>query len=341
MKSSFFRPTSFLSGALAFGGLTLAGCGGGTSPQRPLPTATPGPSTPSPNPTAPGGAATLLNLIVFTSNRDGNNEIYSMNPDGTAQTRLTTAGAPDNSPSRARNGSRIVFSSERDGNPEIYTMGLGGEADALLRLTTDGGASAPDDTSPVFSADGSKIAWISTRGVGSNVWTMDSTGANQSQFTTEGNVSTPAFSPDGRDIAYAVTRPNSGGAGAGSSSVIVTKNIASGVERVVVQGAFDARAPRYSPNGTSLVFTAQTTGSDARRLQIVNLASGAISDGPGQGNGAGNFGVAASFSPDGTRLAFETVSAQSPQIGVSSGLSGQNVNVVTSQGLNFAPSWGQ
>jgi len=38
--------------------------------------------------------------ILFASNRDGNFEIYSMNPDGTGPTRLTTNGAFDSSPSQ-------------------------------------------------------------------------------------------------------------------------------------------------------------------------------------------------------------------------------------------------
>src|SRR5439155_9092615 len=36
--------------------------------------------------------------IAFTTNRDGNYEIYAMDADGTAQTRLTTDPAPDTTP---------------------------------------------------------------------------------------------------------------------------------------------------------------------------------------------------------------------------------------------------
>ncbi len=57
---------------------------------------------------------------MFTSNRDGNEEIYVMNADGTGQTRLTSVAGRDNSPFFSPNGSRIVFSSTRDGDEEIY-----------------------------------------------------------------------------------------------------------------------------------------------------------------------------------------------------------------------------
>lgn len=339
----FFTGAKLGSGALAMtlGALTLAGCGGGTSPQRPNPTPTPNPNA-TPVPTAtPAPSAALLNNIIFVSNRDGNNEIYSMRADGSSQTRLTTSPAPDNSPSRSRDGRRIVFSSQRAGNPEIYSMGIEGEAAGLLRLTADSGISAPDDIAPVFSADGNRIAWISTRGGSANVWIMDSTGNNQRQFTTEGKAATPAFSPDGTEIAFSVARPVTGTTGGSVNSIIVAKNIVSGIERIVAQGDFSALAPRYSPNGNQLVFTARTPNSQARRLKIVNLATGAISDGPGDGNAGGSFDIAAAFSPDGSRLTFEVAGAPSPQVGVSSGLSGAGATILTSQGLNFAPSWGQ
>lgn len=337
MKSSFSGAMPFISGAMALGAIALVGCGGGSSSQTPIPTATPNPNaTATPVPTSTQGST-----ILFVSNRDGNNEIYSMRPDGTSQKRLTTAAAADNSPSRARNGSRIVFSSLRDGNPEIYTMGLAGETSQLQRLTTDNDPSKPEDTQPTFSSNGARIAWVSTRGGGANIWLMDASGANQTQFTTEGNISSPAFSPDGSEIAFSVVRPVSGTTGANANAVIVARKIATGTERILAQGAFSALAPRYSANGNQLIFTALTPGSAAQRLRLVNLASGAISDGPGPGNGADNFALSASFSPESDRLAFETAAAQSPQIGVSSGLGGAGVSVLTSQGSNFSPFWGQ
>ncbi len=339
--------TPFLSGALALGAIALVGCGGGggsngpratatpsaTADPNATPTATPLPgTTPTRTPT-PAPTSTQTNLILFVSDRAGSNDIYSMLSDGTRQTKLTSSSAADNSPSRARNGARIAFSSERDGNPEIYTMDLSGDTSRLLRLTADMDLSLPDDITPTFSPNGSKIAWVSTRGGASNVWTMDSTGANQVQFTTEGNISSPAYSSNGSEIAYSVVR--------GGAAVIVAKNVATGSERVLVQGAFDTLAPRYSANGTQLVFTQRASGSsDQGTLRVLNLASGVISDGPSTGSG-GSFALTGSFSPDSSRLAFETSGSPAPQIAVSSGLSGTTATVLTSQGRNFSPFWGQ
>jgi Periplasmic component of the Tol biopolymer transport system len=59
---------------------------------------------------------------AFASNRDGNYEIYVMNPDGSGQTRLTNNSANDSQPSFSRDGSKIAFASDREGNVKIFVM---------------------------------------------------------------------------------------------------------------------------------------------------------------------------------------------------------------------------
>ena len=57
--------------------------------------------------------------IAFTSDRDGNQEIYTMAADGSAQTRRTSSAAADFSPSFSPDGKTLAFTSNRDGNEEI------------------------------------------------------------------------------------------------------------------------------------------------------------------------------------------------------------------------------
>ena len=56
--------------------------------------------------------------IAFTSDRDGNNEIYVMYADGTNQHNLTNNTADDNQASWSPDGDLILFSTDRDGNME-------------------------------------------------------------------------------------------------------------------------------------------------------------------------------------------------------------------------------
>ena len=67
--------------------------------------------------------------IVFQTSRDGNNEIYVMNPDGTGLQRLTTNLARDVNPAWSPDGTKIAFESDRTGNDEIF-----GNLDAIGRL---------------------------------------------------------------------------------------------------------------------------------------------------------------------------------------------------------------
>src|SRR6266542_603186 len=51
--------------------------------------------------------------ITFESNRDGNNEIYVMNADGSGQMNLTNNGADDVQPAFSPDGTKIAFASTR------------------------------------------------------------------------------------------------------------------------------------------------------------------------------------------------------------------------------------
>ena len=60
--------------------------------------------------------------IAFTSNRDGNYEIYVMNADGTGLRNLTRHPAQDNYAAWSPDGKRIAFISNRDGGHDVYVM---------------------------------------------------------------------------------------------------------------------------------------------------------------------------------------------------------------------------
>src|SRR5687767_9201456 len=64
--------------------------------------------------------------IAFTSDRDGNPEIYMMNPDGTNQTRLTNNSIVDDHAMWSPDGMKLAFVSERQGGFAIFQMNLDG-----------------------------------------------------------------------------------------------------------------------------------------------------------------------------------------------------------------------
>src|SRR5206468_1515685 len=60
--------------------------------------------------------------IVFSTNRDGDAEVYAMDPDGSHQRNLTRHRANDFGGAWSPDGRHIVFTSDRNGDPEIYVM---------------------------------------------------------------------------------------------------------------------------------------------------------------------------------------------------------------------------
>ena len=154
----------------------------------PAPTPTMSP-TPTPTPTlAPGITPTITptplptpvvpaEKILFVSTRDGNSEIYTMNPSGTSLSRVTTNTSDDLYPAWSADGSKIAFTSTRDGSWEIYSMNPDGSSQT--RLTFNG----PQDQQPAWSPDGTKIAFVSRRDGNNEIYVMNADGSAQTRLT--------------------------------------------------------------------------------------------------------------------------------------------------------------
>jgi dipeptidyl aminopeptidase/acylaminoacyl peptidase len=158
--------------------------------------------------------------IAFDSRRNGSNDIYTMNPDGTALSRLTAKdpaddsneGADDESPSWSPDGKTIVFHSNRaflDGVVSRTGRSTGNFDDDIWVMNEDGSNmrnltpnSTADETDPHFSFDGTKIVYEQQDLQESDVVIMNSDGTNRQVLTNDGNPapndSNPTFSQDGR-----------------------------------------------------------------------------------------------------------------------------------------------
>ena len=186
--------------------------------------------------------------IVFQTNRNltpgggvPQYDLYVINVDGTAETRITTDTTNEAQPAWSPKGNRIAFVSDRDGNNEIYLMDPDGGA--VTRLTND----AASDEQPTWSPDGGKIAFVSLRTGNAEIFVMDTTGANLVNLTNNGAADfVPAWSPDGTKIAFHSNR-------AGNFAVFVMN--ADGSNAVQLSNAsVPDELPAWSPDGTQLIF---------------------------------------------------------------------------------------
>jgi len=123
--------------------------------------------------------------IAFVSDRDGNAEIYLMRADGSDVRRVTENQVDDGIPVWSPDGRSLLLVSNREGNTEIYRLDIdcAGSAEGcegqMLNLTNDEAV----DSLPVWSPDGSRIAFISTRDGNEDLFLMAADGSNPINLT--------------------------------------------------------------------------------------------------------------------------------------------------------------
>jgi tetratricopeptide (TPR) repeat protein len=96
------------------------------------------------------------------------------------------------------NGQIIAYqgTDPQGNNPGIYLVPFGGGES--IRLTNH-----ESDRTPVFSPDGTQVAYMSTRDGNWNIYTVSTRGSAPRQITTyPGSDGLPAWSPDGSQLAY-------------------------------------------------------------------------------------------------------------------------------------------
>ncbi len=155
------------------------------------------------NDTDPRSAASLL---VFTSDRDGNKEIYMADTLGVVQHRVTKSSASDFEPALSPNGELIAFTSNRTGPPRVWIVPAPALSDTgfptATALATGTDASVPEQ-SPAWSPDGSQLAFTSTRTGTSQVFIVGAAGGSATQVSHEaGGAFSPIWSADGQSIIY-------------------------------------------------------------------------------------------------------------------------------------------
>lgn len=154
--------------------------------------------------------------IAFSSNRAGAEpELYVMRADGTSVRRLTKTAKwmDDTAPRWSPDGRYIVFTSNRVAfaNYEIFRIrSTGGGAKRLTHYGTSDPHRPGDDLMASYSPDGKRIAFVSERGGGYGIWSMNAEGGDVRRIVRDHplNHAFPRYSRDGTRIAYVTFSPD-------------------------------------------------------------------------------------------------------------------------------------
>lgn len=230
---------------------------------QPSPTsALPEPVEFAPTPTAQA-AAVLTDRIVFSSERSGAADIYTMNADGSGLARLTDHPAADYDPAWSPNRRQIAFVSERSGTPNIYLMSSDG---SNVRQLTDEPQGA---LQPTFAPDGQQIAYVAVRNAGRALVELTLVDATtRVLFTTPPSIAHPAYAPNGQQIAFSAVESVAGG----GREIYLANRDRSGVLINLTNSPGDDDAPSFSPDGARIAFHSNRDGYAA---VYVMAASGA------------------------------------------------------------------
>jgi len=135
--------------------------------------------------------------VLFSSNRSGNLDLWTIATDGGTVRRVTDDNAEDWDPAFTPDGKRVVWSSGRSGNLEIWIANVDGSG--AKQISNDG----VDAENPTATTDGQWIVYNSFNPQKPGIWKVRPDGS-QPTHVVKARTSLPELSPDGQYVSYLV-----------------------------------------------------------------------------------------------------------------------------------------
>lgn len=212
--------------------------------------------------------------IAFTSDRDGDFDIYVLEVTSKRLTRLTDAPSAEAWPAFSPDGERIAFTSDRAGSFGLYVMRADGSDVRLLHGDASGRASEP-----VWSPDGDEIAYTwnapgDNPSLGNDeVFVVDADGsAPPRNLTNDARPDyAPRWSPDGDRITFVAQR-------AQGPDIWVMDADGGGRRNLTRSPELADTNPAWSPDGRSIAFLSFRDDPFAPDVAVADVASGSITN---------------------------------------------------------------
>jgi TolB protein len=218
--------------------------------------------------------------IAFTSALEGSLQISVVNADGTGQRQLTTVPGEHVSPAWSPDSQRIAFVAARGtSGPEVYIVNADGSGE--VRLASRGVFLRRGFMEPVWSPDRQRLLFVS------ELLGIFSSPTDGSAPTVLALGYAPAWSPDGRKIAYACCPV------LGPDLQVYVMNADGSAQTRLTYGPPGSTFPAWSPDGKSIAFLCCWPGemhihvmnADGRSSKRIAAAATPGRLGPGGGHG--------------------------------------------------------
>ncbi len=236
------------------------------------------------------GAALLL---TFISERDGNREVYVIQPDGQGERRLTKSADADYNGPLTPDGKYLLVTSVSESDQKrpqrFWLHPLSGGAPKPL------GPARSVLRNPTFSPDGKYLFFEGSATGLREVYRMSLDGQRVTQLTSnrQGNFQ-PSLSPSGDRVVFVSSRDQVAELYLASSS--------GGPAKRLTQTDRDEWQPQWSPDGKLLLFGSDREGAD--RLYTLSIDGGTPRRVSSEPSDPFTIEESASFSPDGKRVLY-------------------------------------
>ncbi|MCA9545625.1 MAG: PD40 domain-containing protein [Myxococcales bacterium] len=223
--------------------------------------------------TKSGGVNMLPNMaggaIYFTSFRNGGPHLFKL--EGGKTSPFSSHSGLNTGAVLSPKGGVVAATLSKDGNAEIYLLDANSGA-VKKRLTNSWGI----DTSPTWSPDGTRIAFVSDRHGSPQIWVMNADGSDQKRLTFQGDYNqTPDWSPRGDKIAFTARDER-------NVFDLFTVNVGTGQIERLTQNQGNNEEPTWSPDGRFIAFTSTRDGdsklylmtSDGRVQHLISKGKG-------------------------------------------------------------------
>jgi TolB protein len=207
--------------------------------------------------------------FLYVSYKAGQPKIFAATLGESGAKRLTLLRGNQLMPTVAPTLDKVAFISDITGNPDLFIQDFSSEQGLIGKprqiFSAPGGAQG----TPTFSPDGKKIAFVSNKDGTPRIYMLDIPAAGASlknlrpqiiSKKTKENTS-PAWSPDGKKIAYSAVT-------SGIRQIWIY-DLSTGEEFQVTEGSGHKENPTWAPNSFHLMFNSSTT--TASDLFLINL----------------------------------------------------------------------